>query len=664
MKIKSLKTKIVKFSPAIFVIAAAFFLMTALFGGRANAQTKQVNLKPRIITATKFDVSPPLRSIKPILSNESEKGEDERGEPGPVGDTRHDKDPVVQDSAGSGVFSSNAIPSTGVSFDGMTNTTGATPPDPTGDVGPNHYVQMVNSRFQIFSRTGTSMFGPANINTLFSGFGGPCQTENAGDPVVLYDQMADRWILTQFTANGPTFYNCIALSTTADPLGTYYRYAVPTASSSGNFPDYPKWGIWGDSYLLSTREFQGASGPFQGDGAYAMNRAQMLVGNPSPTILSFLLTPSPSYRTGDGILPSDVDGGFPPVGSPAYFVGSQDDGGPYGAPTDGLNLYKLHADWTTPANSTFTGPTFIPTAPFDSIFPCVSSARNCIPQPNTTVRLDILAYRQRPTFRLAYRRIGNVESLVTGMSVEATTAIAGMRWWEIRDPNGTPAIFQEGTYAPGTTDGIHRWMGSIAMDNQGNMGLGYSVSDATSVFPGIRYTGRLATDPAGTMPQGEGTIVNGGGSQTSSSNRWGDYSSMTVDPTDDCTFWYTNEYYPATSATTWRARVGSFKFPGCTAPLVVNAGLTGRVLAPSGRALSRVKVILSGPGVPTTIALTNSFGYYKFDSVPQDKTYIVTVASKQYTFTEGTKAFNVPGDVTNADFTSDPVSFSRPADLR
>lgn len=536
-------------------------------------------------TADKFDVSPPLRSIKPIVTmEEEEKGDDDRGAPGPVNDTRHDPDPVVQYSTGSGVFSRSDekdIAAAGVSFDGLPNpapppfNTGPVPPDPDGDIGPNHYVQMVNVRFQIFTRAGVSVFGPANVNTLFTGFGGACETENAGDPVVLYDQLADRWLLSQFTGAGPTYFNCVAISTTGDPTGSYYRYAISTGAAGANFPDYPKYGIWPDAYYLSTREFF-ENTTFSGVGAYALEREQMLRGNPAARIVSFIVPPgTTAYRIGDGLLPADLDGfTLPPAGSPNYFVGTMDNGGPYGAPSDALNLFEFHVDWTTPVLSTFAFTAELPTAAFDSIFPCSGGStpsRNCIPQPGTTTKIDILSYRQRPTFRLAYRNFGTHESLVTTQSVEAVTAQAGMRWWEIRSPHVGPSIFQEGTYAPDT---VQRWMGSVSMDKDGNMALGYSVSDATSVFPGLRYTGRLATDPLGQMPQGEGIIVSGAGSQTSTSSRWGDYSSMTMDPNNDCNFWYTNEYYTATTARGWKTRIGAFRFPQCNVPAgpVIAAG--------------------------------------------------------------------------------------------
>jgi hypothetical protein len=609
-------------SGLVFSFVLSLFLQSSVLA-QAGAQ-----LKPTVRRAVRFDISPPLRSMSIIKENESDKGEDERGAPGPVNDTNHDPDPVVQRWHGDGIFSQdNLIPPTGVSFNGMTNTSTTTPPDTNGDVGPNHYVQMVNTRFQIFNKTGTSVFGPASINTLWAGFGGACQTENAGDPVVLYDQLANRWLLTQFTAAGPTYFNCVALSTSGDPTGTYYRWAFTTGT---NFPDYPKYGIWSDGYYISTREFAGT--PFAGIGAYALNRDQMILGNPSPQVVSFLFPPGalPSL-TGDGLLPADLDGPtLPPVGSPQYYVGSMDGGGPYGASTDALNLFKFTVNWTTPTSSTFALSNQIGVAAFDSIFPCTPTSRACIPQPGTATKVDILSYRQRPLHRLAYRNFGTHESLVTTQSVEAVTGIAGMRWWEIRSPNSSPTIFQEGTYAP---DNVNRWMGSLAADRQGNMLLGFSVSDATSIFPGIRYTGRLVTDPLGTMPQGEGVMIAGGGSQGSTGNRWGDYSSMNLDPTDDCTFWYTTEYYAASSTSTWSTRISSVKFPTCTAPTVASVALAGRVTSLSGNGLSGVTVrIQSTRDGQVRFSRTSSFGYYRFEDVPAGETYIVTASSKRFAF--------------------------------
>lgn len=538
----------------LFVSGLLLFTLTHSIAAQDGAVKDGITIEP----AAKFDVSPPLRSIRPDLSTKVKKADDDKGNDGPVNDTRHSPDRALQSALGVGVFSSpELIPAPLANFAGMGGN-GSTPPDPNGDIGPNHYIQTVNARFQIFNRSGVSLFGPSNINTLFAGFGGPCQTENAGDPVVLYDQLADRWLISQFSDSTGPFFNCVAISTTADPLGTYYRYAFETPT----FPDYPKYGVWPNAYLLNTRENNGGV-----LGVIALERSQMLVGNPVARVARKEVVQGAAGP--NGLLPVDMDGfALPPAGSPAYFVGSSDNDA--GAAADALLLYKFDVNWTAPETSVLTGPIILNSAPFDTIFPCTPTSRNCIPQPGTTVRLDILSYRQRPTFRLAYRNFGTHESLVTLQSVEASAGMSGMRWWEIRSPNLNPVIFQEGTFGPGATDGIHRWMGSIAMDRKGNMGMGYSVSNGNTVgqgevYPGIRYTGRLVTDPLGMMPQGEGVIVNGGGVQTSTGNRWGDYTSMNVDPLDDCTFWYTNEYYSTTSTTGYATRIGTFVFPGCAA---------------------------------------------------------------------------------------------------
>ena len=264
---------------------------------------------------------------------------------------------------------------------------------------------------------------------------------------------------------------------------------------------------------------------------------------------------------GDGLLPSDLDGqATPPPGSPNYFVGSQDNNA--GAPQDALNIFKFHYDPMTPGNSTFMLTNTLPTDPFNSIFTPCGGGRNCIPQPGTANRIDFLQ-RRRPLFRLAYRNFGTHESLVTNQSVSAGTGpngeVAGIRWYELRSPNSSPVIFQQGTYAPGLTDGIHRWMGSIAMNSLGDIALGFSASNGTnpSVFPSVFYTARHDGDPPGQMTLGEGSIINGTGSQTGS-QRWGDYSAIDIDPVDDQTFWYINEYVPTTSSIGWRLRIGAF----------------------------------------------------------------------------------------------------------
>jgi len=465
-------------------------------------------------------------------------------------------DAAVQSDAGGG----DAISPPIQNFEGIANVDNpglVSPPDPIGDVGPKHYVEMVNLTFAIYNKTGVELTPPTPLGNLWAGFAVPDCTDESGDPVVVHDQLANRWILTQFTTRGPTFYNCVAISTTADPTGTYFRYAFSTGNK---FPDYPKYGVWPDAYYISTREFN-PNDTFFGVGAYALNRAQMLVGNPNAQVVHFNVAPGATpYLPGDGLLPTDLDGKrLPPAGTPNYFLGTQDDEGPYGAPFDAINMWEFAVNFANPGLSTFVNSAQLRVPEFDSAFPCGADGRSCIGQPTVSQKIDVLSYRQRPTWRLAYRNFGRVQSLVTNQSVEARPGVAGVRWYEIRRPSN-PTLFQASTFSP--NDGVNRWMGSVAMDKFGNMAAGYSVSNSTSVFPGIRYTGRLQTDPKNTLPQGEQVLIAGTGSQTGSP-RWGDYTSLNVDPRDDCTFWYVNEFVETTGQVRWQTRIGSFRFPGC-----------------------------------------------------------------------------------------------------
>ncbi|MEO5720912.1 MAG: hypothetical protein ABIR71_05500, partial [Chthoniobacterales bacterium] len=607
-------------------IALAFFAFgTASAQNRTPATPVIQGTFTGVAPVMHFDVSPPLRDITPIEpSGKGALRENEDREIMPIKMRfAPDWDPVVQSSVGSRDKSGanrGEIPGPLLSFDGQSNAAGVAPPDPNGSVGPNHIVTMVNLTFQIFNKTGTSLFGPAASNTLWAGFGGPCQTENSGDPVVLYDRLADRWFLSQFTSAGPAYFFCVAVSTSPDPTGTYYRYAIATGS---NFPDYPKAGVWPDAYYISTREFAGA--PFAGVGAYALNRAQALAGNPSAQIIGFLAPPSPSYTVGDGLLPADMEGMRPPpVGSPNYFVGSMDNNGPYGAPQDALTLWKFTANFATPASSSFVLTNTVAVAPFNSILG-ICAGRACIPQPGTTFRIDHLGYRQRPLFRLAYRNLGTHESLVTNQSVSGGTGpngeVSGIRWWEMRSPNALPVIFQEGTYAPGVTDGIHRWMGSAAIDGEGNIALGYSASNGTSpsVFPSLYYTGRRPGDPLGLMAQGEAVLFAGTGSQTGGGNRWGDYTSLSIDPVDDQTFWHVNEYVPTTSASGWRVRVGSFNF-AANPPAPKGTGHFTITNCTSGAPLTGATVSIDGSVYGSTI----TGGVYDAPLAPGSHTYSVS----------------------------------------
>jgi hypothetical protein len=437
------------------------------------------------------------------------------------------------------------MPSPILNFAGVGNVNGVLPPDTNGDVGPNHYVQMINLSFAIWDKSGTLLYGPANNNTLWSGFGGPCETYNHGDPIVLYDQQAGRWLMSQFAVPGP-YYQCIAISQTGDPTGAWYRYAFLVHATKMN--DYPKFGVWPDGYYMSVNQFDPG---WAGAGVFVFDRAKMLAGLAATFQYFDLGAVNLNYG---GLLPSDLDGQAPPAGAPNYFVSVDDNA--WGYSPDALHIWPFHVDWATPANSTLTGPTQLPTAAFDSNM--CNYGRNCIPQPGTTRKLDAIS--DRLMYRLQYRNFGTHQTLVASHTVDVNgTNRAGIRWHELRNTGSGWSIYQQGTYSP---DSHHRWMGSLAMDGAGNMALGYSVS-SSFLYPSIRYTGRLAGDPLGTMPQGEATLIAGGGSQTHSASRWGDYSMMAVDPSDDCTFWYTQEYYATTSSAGWLTRVGSFTFPSC-----------------------------------------------------------------------------------------------------
>jgi cysteine-rich repeat protein len=441
-----------------------------------------------------------------------------------------------QVTSGRGQISAPNVNETGLPF------TGAYPPDTVGDVGPTVYIQAVNGAggtvIQGYNKTGGLEFGPTVLDTI--GFG-VC-ANGLGDPIVLHDRAADRWLLAEFSAVANAL--CVYVSQTSDPGGAYFAYGFVTP----NFPDYPKFAVWSDSYLVTTNE----SGPSP---VYAMDRSQMLIGG-AATMQRFTAPDLGGFGF-QALTPADLDGAIlPPLGTPGYFVrhrddevhnpGSNDPGG------DFLEIWELSVDHAVPANSTFTGPTNIAITEIDSEL-CGLFSFNCFPQPNGQ-RLDPL--REVVMWRLQYRNFGSHETLVGNLTTDVSgTDRGGIRWFELRNSGSGWALFQEGTYSPDTDN---RWMGSIAMDQAGNMALGYSVVSPTQ-FTDIRYTGREAGDPAGTLPQGEFTIAAGAGSQTV--ERWGDYSAMSVDPGDDCTFWYTNEFVLASG--NWDTQIASLKFDSC-----------------------------------------------------------------------------------------------------
>ena len=500
----------------------------------------------KVSPAAHFDSSPPLMLIPPAERLPYAEHEPKPVPVGPAGTFASLPEARVQSAV-----APLAAPTTLLNFDGVgagfsgpagTFTVKYAPPDTNGDVGPNHYVQTVNTDFAVFDKTGKALYGPVPINTLWSGFGGGCQTNDDGDPTVVYDPMADRWVISQFSVTTTPYLQCVAVSQTPDPTGAWNRYSFSYGNS--NFTDYPKIGVWPDAYYTTFNVFAGGA-IFSGAMACAYDRARMLAG--APATQQCFSTDS----SWGGLLPADLDGARqPPAGSPEYLVS-------FGS--NNLGVWKFHVDWTTPSNTSFTGPTLVAVGSFSP----ACGGGTCIPQSGTSQQLDSLA--DRLMYRLAYRNFGDHEAMVVSHAISAGSS-TGVRWYELRpDASHNVSVFQQGTYAP---DSGYRWMGSMAQDQQGNIALGFSLSSG-SLHPEIHYTGRLAADAHGVMTQGEGTIIDGAGSQIGGSThtptltRWGDYSMMSIDPADDCTFWYTTEYIPSDGAFNWGTRIGSFKFPGC-----------------------------------------------------------------------------------------------------
>ncbi len=509
-----------------------------------------------IVNELKHDVSLPLSSILPL---EAEK-EAEDADMNKVftmmgrGTTLDPNVPAQLDGARQTSAIAPNAPATLVNFDGVPNLSSVLPPDTNGDVGPNHYMQWVNLSFAIYSKTGALLYGPAAGNTLWSGFGGVCQTRNDGDPIVLYDQLADRWMVSQFAVPGGLsgYHQCIAVSQTGDPTQAWYRYDF--LWSMTNMNDYPHFGVWPDGYYMTVHEFSNAS-DWAGQGVAVFERSQMLLGLPARMVKFNLYSTDPNMG---GMLPSDLDGPAPAAGTPNYFVEPDDDAG--GFPQDQVQIWNFHVDWANVANSTFTRNVTLATAAFDSNM--CNGAQTCIPQQGTTAKLDAIA--DRAMYRAQYRNFGGYQTIVMNHTVDATGGdVAGIRWEELRNTGGAGwMIKQQSTFSPNATN---RWMGSVAMNSNGDMAIGYSAS-SSSMYPAIRYTGRLAADPLNSMTQGEGTLMAGTGAQTHTAARWGDYNMLSVDPSDDCTFWFTSEYLQTTSNSSWRTRIGSFKLANCAAP--------------------------------------------------------------------------------------------------
>ncbi len=458
----------------------------------------------------------------------------------------------IDDYLAGGPETAARTPPLSASFEGVNNVSGVLPPDTEMAVGPNHIVQVVNLAFAVYSKTGTLLAGPSNTNTLWAGFGGPCQTDNSGDPIFLYDRQANRWVLTQFAVAAGHRSVCWAVSQTADPLGAYFRYEVVTP----RFPDYFKVGTW--PAANHNAYFFGTNSGFQSQyDVFAVDRANMLLGLPARPMQFF-------QNFTNLMMPADSDGPVgPPATSPGLIYNFKKGGEPYfsSPATDRIDVYSFAVNWATPASTTLTLTTTITPAqglaPFNWTV-CGFFVSNCIPQPGTAQGIDSASWW--PMQRLVYRNFGSHETLLGSWTVDVNAVgnRAAPRWFELRNVGAGWTLFQQGTHSP---DAIHRWMPSIAMDGTGNIALGYSRGDGAN-FPSIYYATRETTDPLGTM-QAEAVLFAGGGSQTHSAARWGDYAAMEIDPADDCTFWFTSEYLAVTGSAPWRTRVGSFKLASC-----------------------------------------------------------------------------------------------------
>src|SRR5258705_2664470 len=501
-------------------------------------------------------------------------------------------------------------PATLANFDGLDFATfgAGHPPDTNGDVGPTYYIQTVNTSIGIFRKSDGVRVAAFTFNTFMSqgNFGNLCDTNNFGDPVVLYDSFEDRWIITDFAftldgannvINPPGSFQCIAASKTGDPVsGGWNFYSINT---TGGLGDYPKFGIWPDGLYMSANMFDySAAGEFQNARVYAFNKAQMYAGAPAVQSVSFD-APADEFT----ILPSNarLQTGTPPPGSPNYFVSTWQF-------LNALTVYKFHVDWNRISASTFTGP--------DVPLAATSWPNSGVPNAPSLGGNSLDVLQIRAMMQNQYSNIGGAESLWTTHTVRRgnTTGFAAPRWYQVDVSGGNVAtnLPQAATWDPDGANFIHRFMPSLAVDRTGKQALGYSTSSSTTK-PAIKYAGRLATDPINTLSQTEQVLIQGTGTQTGNCGgtctRWGDYSAMSLDP-DGCTFWYTNEYY-AVDGLNDLTRIGSFAFPQCT-PVGTGGHVSGPVTdSATSNPISGASVAL---GSRTTT--TNSSGVYTFSNLP------------------------------------------------
>jgi hypothetical protein len=550
----------------------AVFLARVSFGAACEAQVPLTS-RPQsrsnvvVVKAAKQAFAPPLSQMTPLSPSSNGQRGDADGDVKPLHrlpgrrlvqdaalQSSHDEDALSTLSALSTNSGLNVL-GIGNGFSGYSEQ--AVVPDTNVAVGPTQFVEFVNESFAVFNKSdGSVAYGPAGGNTLWQALGAPCSSNTNLDEIAQYDKLANRWVMLMPVFAAPS-YLCVAVSTTSDAANGAWNLSAFELQLSPQCQcrlglDYPKLGVWPDGYYISYN--QGDNGNFAGAAACVVDRNSMLAGA-SASMQCFLNT------TGTGnvsLLPADVDGTAPPAtGTPGYFMN-------FDSNNQSLDLWQLQVDWATPANSTLSGPTNIPVAAFTE--PCGETVVElnyttgaCIPQTGTSRTLD--SYGDRLMYRLAYRNFASYQALLANHTVNTGSGTqTGVRWYELRDSGTGFSLYQQGTYAP---DSNYRWMGSIAMDKLGDIALGYSVS-GSGLSPSIRYTGRVPGDQLGTMESEIDMLSAAGVSPGSMTGtyRWGDYSSMAIDSSDDCTFWFASEYQP-TTGTGWATRIGSFAFPSC-----------------------------------------------------------------------------------------------------
>ncbi len=570
-----------------------FSLLIGLLCVFTVASAQMESFKPiKVAKPVAFDKTKPLREMRVILPGEKDRSWKDKL----VGNIFIESpDWQGEDNAVQRENGPNANRGIESNFDGVSNLFGGAPPDTDGDCGPDHYFQMINVSFAIYDKSGNILYGPADNSTIWDGFNGPWNGHNDGDPIILYDEEADRWIASQFAVDipGSGDYELIAVSVTGDPTGEWYRYAYEYEHMN----DYPKMSVWPDAYYCTYNMFSGPS-TFEGAALAAFDREAMLAGDPDAATQFFQMTTS-TY----GILCADVDGDFPPEDAPNYLCHMKRSG------AKKIQVYECTIDWDDADNSSLELVTEISPASYSA----PSSFE--VEQPNGS-GLD--SFMGRLLFRLQYRNFGTHESMVMNHAV-VVDGHSAIRWYELRMGEEEWEMYQQGTYSP---DDDNRWMGSICMQSDGSIALGYTVS-GPSTYPGIRFTGRTADAPLGYMNIQETEIIPGGGNQQSwYGGRWGDYACMSPDPTDPNMFWHTNEYSIAGGS--WRTRIASFYFDEDAPAPDVNAGNDGVIC-------SNENFPIEGASISNAISSvwsTSGDGYFNPDANSLSTTYMLGAEDK------------------------------------